>query len=220
MKQVCRVSNNMKEKVKGTFLGNYLFYYGLFKEQQLKSYEHKFNSENERYQQDYSKIINNQKAYAKQDWSLIKNSDDSTSFLLRDFQFKGHESLLAFMNKIKPICDELDHHPEWGTDGNTLKIRLTSHFNQNKVSPMDYELAAMISREYSTLNNYLNLPLERKQAMSRLVSILIFGGLVYLLAKLYVFARDFRVDQNKTFFKKAITPINQYVEKKPKIKYD
>ena len=45
------------------------------------------------------------------------------------------------MNEVSKFCTETDHHPEWALNGRTLSVKLTSHFNDNKVSLKDYELA-------------------------------------------------------------------------------
>jgi hypothetical protein len=52
------------------------------------------------------------------------------------------------MNAVRNKCDEIDHHPEWQLKDNVLRVRLTSHFKGNNLSPKDYELAAIMNRIY------------------------------------------------------------------------
>ena len=59
-----------------------------------------------------------------------------TRFFILDKLQKCKKAAIIFMNLIKDKCDELDHHPEWTLSDNILKIRLTSHFNKNNVSPV------------------------------------------------------------------------------------
>lgn len=52
------------------------------------------------------------------------------------------------MNIVKTKCDELDHHPDWSLNNNTLTVKLTTHDNGNNVTHKDWELAAFMSQVY------------------------------------------------------------------------
>ena len=43
----------------------------------------------------------------------------------------------------------MDHHPEWNitNGGKTVNVRLTSHFNNNKVTKLDFELAEIMNEQ-------------------------------------------------------------------------
>jgi hypothetical protein len=60
------------------------------------------------------------------------------------------------MNNLKDKVNEINHHPEWSLlNNNILSIKLTTHDNNNNISVLDYELAAIISTEYENCNwNY------------------------------------------------------------------
>jgi len=83
------------------------------------------------------------------------------------------------MSIIKDKCEEIDHHPEWslGND-NVLRVRLTSHFLNNKISQKDYELAAFISHKYEEKGDY---SFKYNKTVQRLVSYS-FSGVVALLS--------------------------------------
>ena len=53
------------------------------------------------------------------------------------------------MNEVSKHCTENDHHPEWSLEGTTLKVRLTSHFRDNTVSLMDFQLAKELTAQYA-----------------------------------------------------------------------
>ncbi len=51
----------------------------------------------------------------------------------------------------------MDHHPEWNitNGGKTVNVRLTSHFNNNKVTKLDFELAEIMNEQESvTLSTF------------------------------------------------------------------
>ena len=70
-------------------------------------------------------------------WQLAQDN----SYLSHDFVFGNARSATKFMNEVSKFCTESDHHPEWQLNGRTLSVKLTSHFNNNKVSLKDFELA-------------------------------------------------------------------------------
>ena len=52
-----------------------------------------------------------------------------------------------------------DHHPEWHTDngGKNVHVRLTSHFANNQVTLLDFELAEHMNQEFSKTQRFFNM---------------------------------------------------------------
>ena len=90
-----------------------------------------------------------EKSGSLKEWS--KAADDSC--LTRSFEFGNPRSATVFMNEISKWCSENDHHPEWSLKGNMLNVRLTSHFNNNHVSILDFKLAKHMSETYIRLGS-------------------------------------------------------------------
>ncbi len=47
--------------------------------------------------------------------------------LHREFTFTDFADAWAFMNRVAPIAEELDHHPNWSNVWNRVVIDITSH---------------------------------------------------------------------------------------------
>jgi 4a-hydroxytetrahydrobiopterin dehydratase len=47
--------------------------------------------------------------------------------LKKDFGFKGFTTAIEFMNRLVPIAEKLDHHPDWSNSYNRVAINLTTH---------------------------------------------------------------------------------------------
>ena len=47
--------------------------------------------------------------------------------LEKDFEFVDFQAALAFMNRLAPIAERLNHHPDWSNSYNKVHISLTSH---------------------------------------------------------------------------------------------
>ena len=71
-------------------------------------------------------------------WALAEEN----AFLSKTFTFDNTAQANFFLNEVSKSCTLEDHHPEWNLKGNELQVRLTSHFNENKVSVKDYQLAS------------------------------------------------------------------------------
>jgi len=59
------------------------------------------------------------------------------------------------------VSNKLDHHPEWhlADKGLTINVRLTSHFANNKVTRLDFQLAEAMNEAYSlTQSTYSMFP--------------------------------------------------------------
>ena len=55
------------------------------------------------------------------DWSMVDGH------LHREFSFSDFAEAWAFMNRVAPIAERLDHHPNWSNVWNSVVIDITSH---------------------------------------------------------------------------------------------
>lgn len=54
-------------------------------------------------------------------WSLVNGR------LHREFEFRDFAAAFAFMERVAPIAEGLDHHPDWCNSWNRVTIDITSH---------------------------------------------------------------------------------------------
>lgn len=47
--------------------------------------------------------------------------------LSKEFGFKGFTTALEFMNRLAPLAEKLNHHPDWSNSYNRVTVCLTSH---------------------------------------------------------------------------------------------
>jgi pterin-4a-carbinolamine dehydratase len=151
----------------------YLFKYPIFEQQRDSHLQKKYDHDNANYNRDIQSIQEFTKEIARRDWK------EHDSYLSRELSFDNREHALIFMNIVKEKCDEIDHHPEWMlANDNVLKIRLTSHFRDNNLSPKDWELAAYITTKYNEKGDY---NFKYNKTIQRLASYS-FSGVVCLLS--------------------------------------
>ena len=62
-----------------------------------------------------------QRLSALPDWQMIDGH------LHREFTFANFTEAWAFMNRVAPIAEQLDHHPNWSNVWNRVVIDITSH---------------------------------------------------------------------------------------------
>jgi 4a-hydroxytetrahydrobiopterin dehydratase len=55
------------------------------------------------------------------DWTVIDGR------LHREFVFDGFMAAMAFMNRVAPIAERLDHHPDWSNSWNRVVVDIVSH---------------------------------------------------------------------------------------------
>ena len=77
--------------------------------------------------------------------------DTDVNALTKSFEFDSFEEAQAFVMRVGKDADAKDHHPEWNTadGGRTVNARLTSHFAQNTVTRLDFELAEAMNNAYT-----------------------------------------------------------------------
>ena len=55
------------------------------------------------------------------EWSMVDGH------LHREFTYANFTEAWAFMNRVAPIAEQLDHHPNWSNVWNSVVIDITSH---------------------------------------------------------------------------------------------
>ena len=143
-------------------IGNYFINYADYCKQKCINYENKIDDMNKKSKANFLLVTNRQKEISEQsDWILIKNEAKKTSSIQTTFIFKEENLALEFISLVKEKCDEIDHHPSWTYEANsltykyTVTVNLTSHFAQNNVTEKDYELAAYLSYEYERMKVFM-----------------------------------------------------------------
>ena len=75
-----------------------------------------------------------------------ENWQEENNFLTRIFKFNNFVEAIDFVNKIVPLAEEANHHPDIDIFGyNQVKIKLTSHDAGNKITDKDVKLASKIN---------------------------------------------------------------------------
>lgn len=70
---------------------------------------------------------------------------ENSNRLEKVFQFKNFVEAIQFINKIVPIAEEIQHHPDIEIyEYNKVKIMLTTHDQGNKITQKDIQLAQSI----------------------------------------------------------------------------
>lgn len=49
------------------------------------------------------------------------------NILKKEFVFADFVTAIAFMNRLVPVAEKLNHHPDWSNSYNKVSISLTSH---------------------------------------------------------------------------------------------
>lgn len=71
-------------------------------------------------------------------WKIIDKS------LVKEFEFTNYLEAIAFVNKILPLAEEANHHPDILIHSyNKVKIMMFTH-TENKITEKDYSLAKKI----------------------------------------------------------------------------
>ena len=196
-----------------TFLGrtmsNYFINYPLYCSERENRIASNFEKQNLQYYYDLQEIKNTQKKIASKDRKFIESSD--RSYLTRQLQFNSREECVQFINVIKNNLNELDHHPEWNIEDKILNINLTSHFLKNKVSDLDWQVAALISQKYDDrfFNKYaLNQKSQTLISYSAGLLFVLFS--LYCVSKFYYLQKNYNISSRDFLFQKVLTARNDY----------
>ena len=69
----------------------------------------------------------------------------------KSFEFDSFEECQNFCMRVGTAAEKKDHHPEWSLSdgGRTVNVKLTSHFADNTVTRLDFELAEAMNEAYT-----------------------------------------------------------------------
>ena len=114
----------------------------------------------ERIRRDYPPLTDEELAAAMAELPEWEQWSDSLALeyprirqeLQRTFQFKKFVEAIEFMHWIARRFDETrpPHHPRWGNDWKSVRIRLTTWDVGNKITALDVKTAKMIDAQYET----------------------------------------------------------------------
>jgi 4a-hydroxytetrahydrobiopterin dehydratase len=71
---------------------------------------------------------------------------ESNDKLKRKFEFKDFNEALTFINKLAPICESMNHHPEIKWVYNKIELTLSTHDAGDKITELDHQLANKIDK--------------------------------------------------------------------------
>ena len=72
------------------------------------------------------------------------NWEKKNETLVKEFEMKNFSEAVDFVNKIAPLANDADHHPDILIHSyKKVKITLTTH-DEGKVTEKDYDLAKQI----------------------------------------------------------------------------
>jgi 4a-hydroxytetrahydrobiopterin dehydratase len=69
---------------------------------------------------------------------------ESQGALHREFEFKNFLQALDFINRLAPLCESMQHHPEISWIYNKVGLTLTTHDKGGIVTAKDMKLARKI----------------------------------------------------------------------------
>ncbi len=69
-------------------------------------------------------------------WERVHNRDA----IQKMFKFKNFLDAFAFMTRIAPVAEEMNHHPEWSNVYNRVEVTLTTH-DAGGLTDLDIQLA-------------------------------------------------------------------------------
>lgn len=76
----------------------------------------------------------------KNTWNIIDGK------LVKEFTLKDFSACIAFMQKIHPLAEKMNHHPDMFLHSyKKVKIILFTH-SLNKITDLDYSLAKQIDK--------------------------------------------------------------------------
>lgn len=72
------------------------------------------------------------------------NWEKKDNYLVKEFELENFTGAVDFVNKIVPLANEADHHPDVLIHSyKKVKVTLTTH-DEGKVTDKDYDLAKKI----------------------------------------------------------------------------
>ena len=108
--------------------------------------------------------------------------------LTKSFTFDSFEQGQHFCDAVSQFANTKDHHPEWSLSnrGTRLDVKLTSHFANNTVTRLDFELAEAMNKQHAASAKAFNMypRFESDQLVSLQIGalLLLCGGLTWKVA--------------------------------------
>ena len=78
------------------------------------------------------------------DWD-VKNNDDKSFYLIKEFKFKNFEESQNFVNKVGNIAEVENHHPDISFGWGYCKVKIFTHAIKG-LAESDFILAAKIDK--------------------------------------------------------------------------
>ena len=75
----------------------------------------------------------------------VKNNDDESYYLIKNFKFENFEESLIFTNKVGKIAEQENHHPDISFGWGYCKIKIFTHAIKG-LAESDFILAAKIDK--------------------------------------------------------------------------
>jgi len=63
--------------------------------------------------------------------------------LAREFEFSNFVGSVDFVNRITPVAEEMNHHPDLAISWNKVKVSLSTH-SEGGITENDFQLATKI----------------------------------------------------------------------------
>ena len=63
--------------------------------------------------------------------------------LVREFQFANFVGSVDFVNRITPVAEDMNHHPDLSISWNKVKVSLSTH-SEGGITENDFQLATKI----------------------------------------------------------------------------
>ena len=77
-------------------------------------------------------------------------NDDKIS---KEYEFHSFNEGIAFINKLVPFFNEMDHHPDMTIKYKKVRFELSRFSVGGKVTERDFTIAEKIEKEYNQLHN-------------------------------------------------------------------
>ena len=73
----------------------------------------------------------------------LEGWERSGDSLRREFRFEDFVGSIDFVNRLTPVAEEMNHHPDLEISWNRVTVSLTTH-SEGGITPNDFELASRI----------------------------------------------------------------------------